>query len=98
MESGNGGINGKSAINTIGIGEIIGGKYISFPKSSLKGNYYILFNKYIFSKNIYVSHDLCDHVTNLVISDWFNHGSNRLAYCCCVVDPKRGSQSQQRHH
>ena len=47
---------------------------------------------------MYVSHDLCDHVTNLVVSDWFNHGSNRLAYCCWVVDPKRGSQSQQRHH
>ena len=74
MESGNGGKNGNNAIITIGIGEIIGGKYISFPKSSLKGNYYDLFN--IYSK-IYVSHDLCDHVTNLVVSDWFNHGSNR---------------------
>ena len=97
MESGNGGKNGKDAIITIGIGEIIVGKYISFPKSSPKGNYYNLSNKYIFSK-IYVSHDLCDHVTNLVVSDWFNHGSNRLAYCCWMVDPKRGSQSQQRHH
>ena len=46
----NGGKNGKSGIITIGTGEIIGGKYISFPKSSLKGNYYDLFNKYIFSK------------------------------------------------
>ena len=47
---------------------------------------------------MYVSHDLCYHVTNLVVSDWFNHGSSRLAYCCWMVDPKRGSQSQQRHH
>ena len=60
MESGNGGINGKSAkIITIGAGEISGGKYISFPKSSLEGNYYNLFNKYIYlQQNIYISHDL----------------------------------------
>ena len=72
MESENGGKNGESAIITIGIGEIIGGKYISFPKSSLKGNYYNLFNKYIFSKISMYHIDLCDHVTNLVVSDWFN--------------------------
>ena len=60
MESGNGGINGKSAkIITIGAGEIIGGKYISFPKSSLEGNYYNLVNIYIFS----IYHMTCDHVT-----------------------------------
>ena len=53
LENGNGGKSGKRAINTIGSGEIIGGKYISFPKSSLKGNYYILLNKYIFSRHIY---------------------------------------------
>ena len=72
MESGNGGINGKSAnIITIGTGEIIGGKYISFPISSLKGNYYNLFNKYISSK-IFRYHMTCNHVTNLVVSDWLN--------------------------
>ena len=58
MENGNGGVNGKSAkIITIGAGEITGGKYISFPKSSLEGNYYNLVNIYIIS-NIYISHDL----------------------------------------
>ena len=51
MESGNGGINGKSAkIITIGAGEITGGKYISFPKSSLEGKCYNLVNIYIISK------------------------------------------------
>ena len=42
LESGNGGIgiNGKSGkVITIGTGEITGGKYISFPKPSLEGNY-----------------------------------------------------------
>ena len=64
MESGNGGINGKSGkIITIGAGEITGEKYISFPKSSLEGNYYNLFNIYIFSK-ISIYHMTCDHVTN----------------------------------
>ena len=57
MENGNGGINGKRAINTIGSGEIIGGKYISFPKSSLKGNYYILFIYiYIYLGKIFMYH------------------------------------------
>ena len=37
--------NGKSVkIITIGTGEITGGRYISFPKSSLKGNYYKIIN------------------------------------------------------
>ena len=72
MESGNGGINGKSAkIITIGAG-VIDGKYISFPKSSLKGNYYNLLNKYIYFSKIFMYHMTCDHVTNLVISDWLN--------------------------
>ena len=54
--------NGKSGkISTIGAGEITGGKYISFPKSSLEGNYYNLFN--IFSK-ISIYHMTCEHVTN----------------------------------
>ena len=63
MESGNGGINGKSAkIITIGAGEITGGKYISFPKSSLEGKCYNLVNIYIISK-IYIYHMTCEHVT-----------------------------------
>ena len=63
MESGNGGINGKSGkIITIGAGEITGGKYISFPKSFLEGNYYNLFNVYLFSKT-HIHHMTCDHVT-----------------------------------
>ena len=55
MESGNDGINGKSAkIITIGAGEITGGKYISFPKLSLKGKYYNLVNIYNYYNNIHI--------------------------------------------
>ena len=68
MESGNGGINGKSGkIITIGPGEISGGKYISFPKSCLEGKCYNLVNIYKLVK-IYIYHIYlmtCDHVTNL---------------------------------
>ena len=66
MESGNGGINGKSSkVITIGAGEMTGGKYISFPKSSLEGNYY---NIYI--SQIYIHHMTYDHVTKIAVSDW----------------------------
>ena len=59
MESGNGGKNGKSGkIITIGTGEITGGKYISFPKSSLEGNYYNLSNNLFIQQNTHTSHDM----------------------------------------
>ena len=50
--------------NTIGTAEISGGKYISFPKPLLKGNYYISYTKYILFNMYKLNQRSCDHVTD----------------------------------
>ena len=44
MESGNGIIGKSDKINTIDAGEIIGGKFNSFPEPLIEGNYNIILN------------------------------------------------------
>ena len=77
MESGNGGINGKSdKIITIDAGEITGGKYISFPKSFLEGNCYTFICKIIY-------HMTCDHVITIAVSNWLSQAVTVLKTYCC---------------